>query len=271
MHLLYCDESNLAEKAGDFLIYGGVIIDAATAREFSREIDEIRGGFGVERAYRLKFNPGPKGMSHQDFIKLKQAVLECAVKYRAQFIAYAILHDIAKSPDEARRNGINTVCYHFNCILNRLESPGLVLIDRFNDEGNQIDGHLADKFSIGLLDMPYSKEMRLENIVGFHYSAIGQSHFPGIVDVILGSLRFAINACTRNEEKNFDTSKSLLNLLSPMFFREEGAAKVSELGFLLSPKVVKAAKFRDVYSRLHQFLAGSGVDLAQKITGERQY
>lgn len=271
MRLLYCDESNLAEKAGDFLIYGGLMFESDTAGEFSKALDEIRTKWGVDRDYRLKFNPGPKGMSHQDFIALKQAVMDCAIKFDARLLVYAILHDIATNPDEARRNGINTVCYHFDCVLTRLGEPGLVLIDRFNDEGNKIDAHLVEKFSIGLVGMPYSKELRLNNIVGFHYSAVGQSHFPSVVDIVLGSLRFAINAQTRREERNQDTARALLRLINPMFFRVKGEEKVSELGFLLSPKIVKAAKFREAYLGLQAFLAEAGIEMAQQVSAERTY
>ena len=32
LHLFYCDETNLEERAGDFLIYGGLVIDGAMNR-----------------------------------------------------------------------------------------------------------------------------------------------------------------------------------------------------------------------------------------------
>jgi hypothetical protein len=210
LHLFYCDETNLERRAGDFLIYGGLMIDGATAVDFSAAMDELRARHKVPRDYHLKFNPSPAGFSHPQFIALKREVLELAARFGARLVVYVILHDIATSPDEARRNGINTVCYHFDCILNRVGGAGLVLIDRFNDAGNAVDAHLRDKFTIGLTGMPYSAEMRLSNIVGFHYSAIGQSHFPSIVDVALGSLRFAINAHTRAQAAHLATANTLL-------------------------------------------------------------
>ena len=47
VHLLYCDETNLEERPGDFLIYGGITIDASRALDLSKEIDEIRRRAGV--------------------------------------------------------------------------------------------------------------------------------------------------------------------------------------------------------------------------------
>ena len=271
MHLFYCDETNLEERAGDFLIYGGLIIDSATAKDFSAAVDELRSRHGVPRDYRLKFNPGPEGFSHAQFIALKQEVLELAAHFGARLVVYVILHDIAVDPDSARRNGINTVCYHFDCILNRVGGVGLVLIDRFNDAGNMIDAHLRDKFTVGITGLPYSDEMRLMNIVGFHYSAIGQSHFPSIVDVALGSLRLAINAHTRGAVGLLPTAGTLLGLLSPLFWRQNAGDPVPELGFLFSPKVVKAAKYKAKYEELKAFLAADGIITDQEISDERTY
>jgi hypothetical protein len=272
MHLLYCDESNLEERAGDFLLYGGLMVDGARAGDLSAAIDQIRLRHGVPRNYLLKFNPGPKGFSNEKFIALKRDALTAAHEHGAQLLVYAVLHDIANNPDDARRKGINTVTYHFHCAMGRIKSgPGLVLIDRFNDEGNVIDQHLRDKFMIGLTGMPYSREMRLSNIVGFHYSAVGQAHFPSVLDVAVGSLRFAVNAFTRQQEKNLPTAREILRLLGPMFWRMKPDDAVGELGFLFSPKVIKAAKYREKYQALKNFLAECGINIAQSITDERTY
>ena len=144
MHLLYCDESNMEERAGDFLIYAGLAIDGERALDLSQEIDAIRVRLGVPRDYRLKFNPGPEGFTHAQFIELKRQIIAAAVDHGVGLLAYVVLHNIATNPDEARRNGINTVCFHFDCLLNRRNDSGLVLIDRFNDAGNQVEAHLAE-------------------------------------------------------------------------------------------------------------------------------
>ena len=126
------------------------MIEATQAKALSSKIDEVRQRAGVEKGFKLKFNPGPVGMPHEDFIRLKQDVLEAAINHGAKLLTYLTLHDLAREPDVARRYGINTVCYHFHCALNRTQTPGLVLIDRFNDAGNAIDAHLSDKFSTGV-------------------------------------------------------------------------------------------------------------------------
>jgi hypothetical protein len=156
-------------------------------------------------------------------------------------------------------------------LLNRLDQPGLVLIDRFNDAGNRIEAHLSEKFAIGIRGLPYTREMPLAHIVGLHYSAVGQSHFSSLIDIVLGSLRFAINAHTRGESQNLDTARRLLGILGPLFYREPAGAPISELSFLFSPKVIRAQQYRERYQRLKDFLAEAGVDTAQPITAERPY
>ena len=265
MHLLYCDESNLEERNGDFFVYGGLIVDAGAALVLTQAVDKIRRDFGVPNDVVLKFNPRPDQLNHQQFSTLKQAVIETAAGHGCIFLASMILHDIASSADEARRNSINTICYHFDCYLIRQGSHGLVLIDRFND--GQIDAHLREKFSAGLTWADSKEHTRLERIVGYHYSAIGQSHLAGVIDIVLGSFRYAVNAHTRKDEGRLKSAAKLLPLLAPLFFRERDDGNVSELSLMFSPKAVRNAKFRAAYEELRAFLAANGIAAEQEIIG----
>lgn len=271
MHLLYCDETNLTERAGDFQIYGGLLIPSGQALLLSNAVEELREKHKVKRDYRLKFNPGPEGFNNAQFIALKVDVLKVLAAHHANLIVDIILHDIAKNPDLARRNGINTVCYNFDCAVQRMGGAGLVLIDRFNDEGNLIDAHMREKFTIGLTGMPYSSELRLSNIVGIHFSSIGQSHFSSLIDIALGSLRFSINAHTRAQNEHQAASKALLSLISPLMLRCDGKDDVLEIGFTLSPKVIKVPHFKEKYQGLKDYLSKHGIALAQTISDQRQY
>lgn len=273
MHLLYCDESNIEERAGDFLLYAGLVIPPHKAHQLSGDIEGIRQRAKLEPNFQLKFNPGPAHLDHAQFVALKQNILEAAARHDVRLLAYVMLHDIAKGQgiDMARRNGINTVLYHYHCYLSRVQDKGIALLDRFNDRGNKVDDHTREKFAVGITGMPYSGTIRLENILGVHYSTIGQSHFCSLVDIVVGSLRFAINAHTRNTANLHATAGTLLGLLSPLFFREEGQTSVSELGLLFSPKTIKIPHFRAKYKELKVFLAERGVNTAQAITDERMY
>lgn len=179
VHLMYCDETNLEERKGAFFVYAGVVVEGVRARDLSHRIDSIRTAAKVPANYRLKFNPGPEGLDHQQFIDLKKAVIAAATDAKVGLLVSAILHDIATSPEIARLNAINTLCY-FDCLLGRVPGPGLVLMDRFTDK--QIDAHLAQKFSVGVTGLPHTAQLRLSNVVGFHYAAVGQSHFSSLRD-----------------------------------------------------------------------------------------
>jgi hypothetical protein len=144
MNLLYCDETNTDPAQADFFVYGGVSVPATRALDLSNKIDEIRLAAKVPTDFSLKFNPGPQHLAHAEFSKLKQDVIEAAINHGCNLFVSMILHDIAISPDDARRNEINRIVYHFNCYLNRPKSHGLVLIDRFTDK--QSDAHLREKF-----------------------------------------------------------------------------------------------------------------------------
>jgi hypothetical protein len=264
MHLLYCDETNLEERKGDFFVYAGIVVEGARARDLSHRIDKIRTTAEVAPDYRLKFNPRPKNLNHEQFIDLKKSIISAAIDAKVGLLVSVILHDIATSPEEARLKAINTLCFHFDCLLGRSTGPGLVLIDRFTDK--QIDAHLAEKFSVGVMGLPHTPQLRLSNVIGFHYAAVGQSHFSSLIDVILGSLRFAINAFTRGERANLETAKRILAGLAPLFYRNNGDhTPVSELSFFFSPKTIKVEAYREKYVALKKFLADNGIDTAQTI------
>lgn len=269
MYLLYCDESNLEPRDNDFFVYGGLVIGGEQAHSLSDRIDTIRRTARIPRDFLLKFNPGPANLDHAEFINVKQQVIEAAIEHGCIFLTSMILHNIATSPAEARRNEINRICYHYNALLHRAETHGLVLIDRFEDR--QIDQHLREKFSTGVTGLPFSPELRLKRIVGFHYSAIGQSHFSSIIDIVLGSFRFAINAFTRNDAERLETAGRLLELLSPLFLRDPGHEQVSELSLFFSPKTVRSDRFLRQYTDLSLFFSGHGIVPAQRITNLRTY
>lgn len=265
MKLLYCDETNFEKRGGDFFVYGGIAVEGAAAGELAATIDALRTKYGVPRDYLFKFNPGPPGMSHADFIRLKQDTMAAAVEHRCRLLVNLLLHDIAASSEEARRLSINTLCYHFDCLLNHDSEKGIVLIDRFSDD--QIDAQLRERVAVGFRGMPYSGEMPIKHIVGIHYCAIGQSQFCSLIDLVLGSLRHAVNLFTRNEQQHMATAKAILSQLTPLFYRSERGAKVHPISLWFSPKEVKVANYRQRYRELIGFLAEQGIVADQSFTG----
>ncbi|MBO9469981.1 DUF3800 domain-containing protein [Endozoicomonas sp. G2_2] len=263
MHLFYCDESNLESRPGDFFVYGGLVIRGGAASALSKRIEAIRRGAGIDKSFQLKFNPGPDHLSHQNFIDLKQSVLEAAAGCGATLITSFISHDIARNPNEARRNEINRVCYNFDQLLERENECGLVLLDRFDDR--QIDSHLREKFSIGVTGLPHARELRLNNILGFHYSAMGQAHFASVVDIVIGSVRFALNVHCRGNTKLSDSAQNLLSLIAPLYERDQ-SGEIAETSLFFSPKSIRVPRYRQQYASLKKFLGESGINAHQSIT-----
>lgn len=266
VHLLYCDETNLDQSQGDFLVYGGLIVSAERALALSLAVDEIRRRAGIDPDFELKFNPRPDNLSHMEFSALKQAVIETAIAHDSCLLIYLVLHDLATNADEARRFGINTICLHFNRLMERISGPGLVLIDRFNDEDNQIDAHMRQKFAVGI-EFPNGRSTRLGNVVGFHYCARGQSHFSSITDIALGSFRFAINAHTRQDEARLRRAHQLLSALQPLFLRNYDQGPISYLSLCFRPQRVGNVLYRERYLSLRDFLSSAGLAPAQQIGG----
>ncbi|WP_057971090.1 DUF3800 domain-containing protein [Lysobacter antibioticus] len=265
MYLFYTDETNLDPTQSDFFVYGGVTVPAERAKQLSEAIDALRTRFGLPPDAMLKFNPTPAGLDHERFKALKQAVTQAAIEHGCQFIVTLTLHRIAGGSDEARRFAINTIAYNFNGFLNARRTHGLVLIDRFTDA--QLDDQLRDRFAVGVRGLPFSPVMRLQNIVGFHYAAIGQGHFGSIIDIVLGSFRFAVNAFTRNDAGRRQSADAILRLLAPLFIRNDDG-RVSGVGLQFSPVVVRAANYRAQYQGLRNYLAECGIEASQEIRSQ---
>lgn len=262
MYVLYCDETNFEKKANDFFVYGGIVVAPDKALAVSNAVDELRKSLGVPLDYVLKFNPGPQGFSNEQFIALKKGVMGISAAHGVKLLVNLLLHDIAKNSEEARLFCVNTLCYHFDCYLYRPDSHGLVLIDRFHDK--KIDGQLNEKLAVGLTGpLPYTNTLKLKRIVGYHYTAIGQSHFCSVIDVVLGSLRFAVNAFTQNNQQHAASAQAILQQLAPLFLVENDV--VSPISLWFSPKEVKVDKYKLKYLALIDHLKANGITVGQTL------
>ena len=264
MYLLYSDETNTDPETSDFFVYGGVAIHSDSAESLSHGIGTLRAKNGYGREDVLKFNTRerPAHIDADTHRRVKQSVMGLAAQHGVTLLCSMILHAIAKSPDEARRKEINRIAYHYNCFLNRKKDVGLVLVDTFTDA--QLTAILREKFSIGLRNMPYSKEYRLDRILGYHLATIGSSHFCSLIDIVLGSLRFVVNA--RKDPKKQGVSETLLRQLSPICYRDDDG-RVSEICLFFSPKTIKITRYREEYEGLASLFTSAGMEPAQMITG----
>ena len=267
MHLFYADETSLDPARHEFFVYGGLAIPSDTCFDLHSKCEAIRQAFRIPADFLVKFNPGPSHLDHPQFIDLKKALIAAACEANCRFLSTIFLHKIG-TMEKARLWEINRLSFHFNSFLSARSSHGLILIDRFSDK--QLDPHLREKFQIGLRDMPYSKEMRLGRVMGFHYSAIGQSNFPSLIDILIGSLRFVVDAFSHDSQVEKDTARILLAQMGPLFERcSDGRVSVLSLNF--DPKVIKADAYRTRYQSLKDFFTSCGLEPEQAITDHRQY
>jgi hypothetical protein len=126
-----------------------------------------------------------------------------------------------------------------------------------------LPGVLREKFSIGLTgNRPFSKTLPLDRILGYHLATIGTSHFTSVIDVILGSLRYAVNM----RKENRPVAKVLINQLAALCILEScfvrltedpktpgpfvKVQKASDLSINFSPKTIKVGKYLDQYKEL---------------------
>jgi hypothetical protein len=261
MHLLYSDETNLDPKTCEFFTYAGVIIPPETASKLSEDIDALRDEYEYKADELLKFNTRerPKHVTPDKHRDIKKKLMEASARRGVKFISSVILHKIATSPDDARLNGINTVCYHFNCYLQRVQDNGIVLMDTFQD--NRLAPFMREKLSVGLVGMPFSPTMRLNRLLGFHLASIGSSNFCSVVDIVIGALRFCINSRTHLDQHV--TAKQLFKQLGKLAIRDS-SGKVEEIGFFFSPKSVKVSSYLTRYQELWQYLKDNGMECSQK-------
>ena len=259
---IYCDESNLNAKSGDFLLYGGLMIDADKYLKFSDRIWALRKEHGIPNDFVAKYLPAPTNLNTDDYNTFKKACIQECINFGCNFFVYKTLHDVAKDTDLARRNGINEICLNFSYVLDEEETSGLVLIDRFNDKGNKVDAHLTEKFHVGLTGLPFSDTYPLKRIVGLHYSSIGQSHMPSLVDIVLGTYRTAINIIAR-EKALSELSIEILSVLQPLF-RTGHDGCIPRISISFSPQTVNVAKYRETYADLIMRMNFCGYQLTQE-------
>jgi hypothetical protein len=269
MYLLYTDETNLDARSSEFFVYGGIAIPSENAKSLSDALVKIREAAKIKPEFLLKSNHRPEHLDAQAFIKIKNDFVDAAANAKCVFLTSIILHKIAINPDEARRNEINRILFHFDCFLIRPKTEGVVLIDRFSDK--QIDTLVRERTAVGVIDMPYSKSLELKRILGIHYSAIGQSHFCSLIDILLGMYRYAIDAALNGGEKGQEVAKSIIKRMQPLFFCEREDGKISEFSINFSPKIIKGSKYRVRYQELKNFFIECGVVPHQEITEHRQY
>lgn len=250
MHVLATDETNLT--AGDqrrFFIYGGLVLPADVLPDLHVAIERIRLEHALRPGEPLKFDTRarPEHVSIESYTEAKSKVLGACVDLGVHFIAYLVLHAIARNQerDFLVESGVNTVLQIFNNkYLDEVASHGLVVVDRL--PVNRDYDYLKDKFGIGLTGDGW--EQRLGRICLFSSTCDGASHLSSAVDIVLGSFRFCVNA----DDIDHPAVRAIFPQVARLLWHKRvgGSLYVREYGLALRPTEVRVPAYQQQYDDL---------------------
>lgn len=249
MYLLITDETNL-NASGDveFFSYGGLIVPAAKVPELHTRIAAIRKEYDYLPGDKLKFdtNARPRQITVGAATAAKQDVIAACIASDCKFIAYVVLHAIArKTPLEMTIQwGADHVIGKFNFFLQRNDAMGIVAMDRLPD-GVEFD-YLANKFSRGL-KLQDGEVVDLDRIALFSSTCLNASHLSSAMDIVLGSWRYCIN----NPINTKAAETMMANLTKLVWCERDGDDLYAfEKGLIFRPKEIKLPEYKAKYDAL---------------------
>lgn len=253
MHILFTDETNVAPSPqAKFFGYGGLIIPVGKLPLLHNRICEIRRAHGYEDCDTLKFdtNARPKNVTQDMATSAKNSVIDACIEFECKFIAYVVLHAIAKNQPMHQNVlwGADHVIGKFNYFLSEVNSYGIVAVDRL-PEGKEFN-HLTDKFTKGL-NFSDKEPVRLERINVFTSTAINASHASSAMDIVLGAFRYAIN-----QPYNMAAARAMMLKLAQLIWCERAGNVLHpfEKGLIFRPKDVSKPTYRKEYEDLLQHI-----------------
>lgn len=123
-YVLLTDETNQQpSESARFFIYGGVFFPATALPQLDELVRDAREEAGYRRSDVLKFDTRsrPEQVTRQQHTAAKRRLLESCADLDVRFVAYLVLHDIARnrSLEQLVRWGVNTVLSTFQRFLER--------------------------------------------------------------------------------------------------------------------------------------------------------
>ncbi len=252
MFVFVGDESNVTQsKQARFFIYGGLIIAADKASEATKSITSIRTKYGFPQDAKFKFDSQsrPANMSPARFLQAKNEVLTACAAFEVRFMAYVVHHDVAtKQRPDLWLWALKTLLCQFNLFLQREESYGICLVDRFEKDMSVLRRIHQQGVDPEIEDRRLSH--RLENVWCYGTINIGTTHVASMVDIVLGAFRYCVNEMIRK-----NVPLALYKKVRPLMLCEPGnPAKVNEWGLFLRPTKVRVAPYKQEYDALLQHL-----------------
>lgn len=253
MYIFITDETNIShnnDPAIKFFVYGGLIIPLDKASLISEQIKIIRKNNGYISTDKLKFNISskPSSVSSKQFTQVKNDIINLCLENDCKFLVYVVLHKIAENQgiNKTIKWGADHIMGKFNYFLEKNNSKGLVVVDRFSDTNEY--SFLSEKFTKGLIFK--DKNVELKNILLFSSSCDNASNLSSAVDITLGSFRYCINQLD-NKEPAKTMAKNIAKILWADKLDNDNIDPF-EKGFTLRPKMseIKNPSYKKEYDDL---------------------
>jgi hypothetical protein len=246
--LLFTDETNIAASdAAKFFVYGGLIVPGDALVPLDAGIAKIRAEAGYQPLDELKFDTRarPKTVAIGTATAAKDSVIKLCIDLGCKFIAYVVLHSIARKQHERMVQwGASHVIGRFNRYLAEHEDYGICIVDRL-PAGAEYQ-FLTEKFCCGL-QFPDDDPVILDRIKLFASSCSNASHASSAMDIVLGAFRYCIN-----DPRNVDAAKAMMVSVTRMIWhvREGDQIHAMGRGLVFRPKEVKVASYKAEYEAL---------------------
>lgn len=172
---------------------------------------------------------------------------------RRKFIACLILHRIA-TKELVGEFTLNSLLAVFNNkFLKEKGGYGMVLVDRLPDNSAAYS-MLKRKFQDGLSIETTGNMIKLDRIMLYATTCDGASHLSSAVDIVLGGLRWVVNAQGRSTPGTTER-KIFTNVAGMMYGKEDGdTLKVRNYGLILRPETVIVPAYQAEYDSLVEYM-----------------
>ena len=203
-------------------------------------------GYGPQDELKFQTAARPKHVSIDQCTKAKNDVVDLCVRLECRFIAYVVLHKIARNTPvtDLVKWGASHVIGKFNFFLSTQDASGVVVVDRLPAASEY--AMLTERFTRGLT-FPDDKPVVLDRIVLFASSCSNASHASAAMDIVLGSFRYCIN-----QPKNMAAARSMMTNLSKLIWCERDGENLHafERGLIFRPKDVNVLAYKKEYDDL---------------------
>jgi hypothetical protein len=246
---LITDETNTrADQNAKFFVYGGLFFPVEALVHLDSGIARIREEAGYRPDDQLKFDTRsrPKQVTIEAATAAKKAVVELCIRLECRFIAYVVLHSIARNrtPQELVAWGANCVLASFNRFLGEANDFGFCLIDRLPDSSEY--ALLTQKFCFGL-EFPDESTIMLDRVKLYGATCINASHACSAVDIVLGSFRYCIN-----QPANLAAAKQMMADVTRLIWHKTVGDAIYALdrGLIFRPQNIKVESYQSEYTAL---------------------